>query len=71
MNKKIPKIDLETCIGCGMCSALYEEVYGLDDETQKAFVHQRALSNTLDDAKLQETVDICPTGSISLEESPQ
>ena len=58
------KVDKDTCIGCGMCVALYEEAYILDDEG-KAEATQTGQDQ--DETRLEETIDECPVGAISWE----
>ncbi len=61
-----PKINRETCIGCGMCASIYEEVYEVDDAEGKASVKENS-EHFCDTVKIQESILACPTTSISLE----
>ncbi len=59
------KINEESCIGCGLCASLCEEVFEL--EGGKSKVKQNA---DLDANKecIQEAANNCPTKAISIEE---
>lgn len=58
------KVDKDTCIGCGMCVALYEEAYTLDDEGKAESTQS---PDTVDEARLEETIEECPVDAISWE----
>lgn len=59
------KVDKDTCIGCGMCVALYEEAYIMDDEG-KAEATQTP--DSIDEQRLEETIGECPVEAISWDE---
>lgn len=57
-----PKIDMDTCIGCGLCTELCPKVFELRDD--KAWVINPAACDTCD---CQQAVDSCPVTAISME----
>ncbi len=56
------KINLDDCIGCGVCSQLCPEVFKLDENEGKAMVISQ---DNLGLAK--EAVDSCPVSAITAE----
>ncbi len=54
------KINEDTCIGCGLCASMCEEVFEMDDNTMKAKVKVQK-----DDPCVQESIDSCPVDAIS------
>lgn len=58
-------VDQDTCIGCGLCPSLCEEVFELNDEG-KATVIVDELSAELEDAA-KDAESSCPVGAISVE----
>jgi ferredoxin len=59
---KRPVIDQEACTGCGTCSAIAEDCFELNEETEKAFVKASCSSS---EADIQEAIDTCPEEAIS------
>jgi ferredoxin len=57
-----PKVDMDLCIGCGLCSELCPKVFELRDD--KAWVINDKACDTCD---CQQAVDSCPVTAISLE----
>ncbi len=57
-----PKVDIDTCIGCGLCSELCPKVFELRDD--KAWV---SAPNGCDTCDCQQAADSCPVTAISLE----
>ncbi len=57
-----PKVDLDTCIGCGLCSELCPKVFELRDE--KAWVKDPAGCESCD---CKQAADSCPVTAITLE----
>ncbi len=57
-----PKIDMDTCIGCGLCTELCPKVFELRDD--KAWVSNPGGCDTCD---CKQAVDSCPVTAISLE----
>lgn len=58
----IPKIDTDTCIGCGLCTELCPKVFELRDD--KAWVVN---PNGCDTCDCQQAVDSCPVTAITVE----
>lgn len=57
-----PRVDLDLCIGCGLCSELCPKVFELKDD--KAWVID---PNGCDTCDCQQAVDSCPVTAIILE----
>ena len=57
-----PKVDMDTCICCGLCSELCPKVFELRED--KAWV---VYPNGCDTCDCQQAVDSCPVTAISLE----
>ena len=57
-------VNRDNCIGCGACEALCPEVFQIDDEGLSTVIS----NENLDEAKVTEAVEGCPTGAISKEE---
>lgn len=60
------KVNRDTCIGCGACAAICDDVFEIDDEGLSV-----AKVEEVEDSKKQEVqdaVDSCPTGAIEVEE---
>jgi ferredoxin len=55
-----PVVDLDLCIGCGLCSELCPKVFELRDD--KAWVVN---PNACDTCDCQQAVDSCPVTAIS------
>jgi len=59
-----PKIDKETCIGCGTCAALAGNTFRMTDDGKAEVSNE-----TGDDADtIKMAVDSCPVAAISIEE---
>jgi len=56
-----PTVDMDVCIGCGLCSDLCPRVFELRDD--KAWVANPTACDTCD---CQQAVDSCPVSAISL-----
>jgi ferredoxin len=56
-----PTVDMDLCIGCGLCSELCPKVFELRDD--KAWVTN---PNACDTCDCQQAVDSCPVTAISL-----
>lgn len=59
---KIPKVDKEKCIGCGVCVSIAPEVFELGDDG-KSHVRSKAC-----DKKCEEAANACPVGAITIVE---
>ncbi len=57
------KINDELCIGCGVCSAMCEDVFMIDEESGLATVVSQ---NTENKKLLEEIIDTCPVNAISI-----
>jgi len=57
-----PKVDMDLCIGCGLCVELCPKVFELRDD--KAWVIGPSACDTCD---CQQSVDSCPVTAISME----
>jgi len=62
LSMATPRVDLDLCIGCGLCSELCPKVFELRDD--KAWVNN---PNGCDTCDCQQAVDSCPVTAISLE----
>jgi ferredoxin len=62
MNMAIPVVNMDLCIGCGLCSELCPKVYELKDD--KAWVKDPKACNSCD---CQQSVDSCPVQAITME----
>lgn len=55
-------IDIDACIGCGVCESIDPEVFQLQDDG-KAHI----LKEDGDEAKIKDSIDQCPVQCISSE----
>ncbi len=59
------KVNRDSCIGCGACAAICDEVFEIDDEglsiTKKEVVEEDKKQ------EVQDAADSCPTGAIEVE----
>lgn len=60
------KVNRDSCIGCGACAAICEDVFEIDDEG----LSTAKVEEVEDDKKqeVQDAADSCPTGAIKVEE---
>ena len=58
----IPVVNIDLCIGCGLCMELCPNVYELKDD--KAWVKN---AKACDSCDCQQTVDSCPVQAITME----
>lgn len=57
------RVNLDDCIGCGVCAELCPEAFVLDeDEGEARIISQKAC------AEVKEAVDSCPVSAISCED---
>jgi ferredoxin len=63
MSKKVT-IDTDECIGCQTCVELCPEVFGFDNETEKAVVLSEVTGN---EGCIDEAADACPASCITVE----
>ena len=58
-------VDQETCIGCGVCPSVCEEVFQLGDDGKAHVIGEEVPANCENQAKDAE--DACPVDAISCE----
>ena len=60
------KVNRDSCIGCGACAAICDEVFEIDDEGLSV----DKTEDVQEDKKqeVQDAADSCPTGAIEVEE---
>jgi ferredoxin len=56
------KVNLDECIGCGVCSQICPEVFKLDEDEGKCIV----ISQTVSDSA-REAADSCPVSAITID----
>ncbi len=61
------KLDKETCIGCGACTAVAQELFEMDYDEGKVKLLKEELS-VEDKPKAQDAVETCPVQCIKIEE---
>ena len=65
MAKKLV-VDEEGCVGCRTCPELAPEVFGFNDDTEKAFViSQEAAADAANQSGIEEAISSCPEEAIS------
>jgi ferredoxin len=55
-------IDQDECIGCESCAEICPEVFGFDEDAEKAYVKEEG---NAPEEKIQEAIDSCPSECIS------
>jgi len=56
------KVDMETCLGCGLCVSLYPELFEIRKDG-----HSHVKEGVkIDEKKLKEVMQSCPAGAIEL-----
>ena len=58
-------LDEEECIGCQSCTDLCPDVFGFDDETEKAFVYGQY---SADEECIEDAAAACPVDCIDVDE---
>jgi len=58
-------LDEEECIGCQSCVELCPEVFGFDDEIEKAFVYKEYSG---DEECIEDAAAACPVDCIEVDE---
>lgn len=57
-------VDQDTCIGCGLCPSICEDIFELDDEG-KAYAKQEEVPDNLEDTA-KEAEESCPVNAITV-----
>jgi ferredoxin len=57
-------VNRDNCIGCGACEGLYPELFQIDDEGFSTVIS----NENIDEKKLTEAIEGCPTSAIKKEE---
>ncbi|NPA75490.1 MAG: ferredoxin [Euryarchaeota archaeon] len=69
MGKWKVTVDIDACIGDGICASLCPDVFELDDEGKSVVIAgKEIIGDDLYDC-VQEAVDSCPVSCITLEEA--
>lgn len=61
------KVDEQTCICCGSCTALCDDVFGWSDEGAACVKDESKIEENKD--LVDEAINACPTGAIKFEEN--
>ena len=57
------KVDSDSCIGCGVCASMLDDVFEMNDDEGVAVIKSASAGS---EDEIQEAVDACPVGAISL-----
>lgn len=57
-------VDKDTCIGCGLCPSICDEVFSMDDDGKAVAISEDVPSDVEEDAK--EAESSCPVEAISV-----
>lgn len=57
-------VDKELCIGCGLCAAIYPEVFTMDEDGKAVAIDKELDASQCKDAK--DTAKQCPVDAISV-----
>ncbi len=60
------KVNRDSCIGCGACAAICDQVFEIDDEGLSTV--KNAEVEESHKQEVQDAADSCPTGAIEVEE---
>lgn len=61
------KVDEQTCICCGSCTAICDDVFGWSDEGAACVKDESKIEENKD--LVDEAINACPTGAIKFEEN--
>lgn len=61
---KIPIVDKDTCIGCGLCIEACPQVFELKEDDKAYVIHPDKCGT----CNCQEAIDVCPVAAISWSE---
>ena len=60
-------VNQKTCIGCGMCVGISDEIFNMDYETNKASVNKNVdFDKKGTKERVVESVKMCPVGAIEI-----
>ena len=62
---KTPKVDLNTCIGCGTCTSMCPNTFAIGDDGKSHVSNPTGES----EEQIQQAIDACPVRAISWEEA--
>lgn len=60
------KVNKDSCIGCGACAAICDDVFEIDDEGLSTVKQEEVEESKKQE--VQDAADSCPTGAIEVEE---
>lgn len=60
------RIDLDTCIGCGLCPSIAPDVYEMGDDDKAHAINETVPSGQ--EGSAQEAADSCPVSAIIIDE---
>ena len=61
------EVDQNKCIGCGACVSYAPEYFDFNDEG----LSEAKTQESLDSEEVEQAIEVCPVGAISLEEKPE
>ena len=62
-------VDKDTCIGCGACAALCEDIFEIDNEGLSKVKKEEVKDEEIE--LTRDAIESCPTGAIALEEKKE
>ena len=65
LDKKIPYVEADACIGCILCTQICPKVYEMRDDGKSHVADPSGDS----EEKIQESIDACPVSSIEWKEN--
>lgn len=60
------KVNRDSCIGCGACAAICDDVFEIDDEGLSTVKKEEVEEDKKQE--VQDAADSCPTGAIEVDE---
>lgn len=57
------RVNIDECIGCGVCAQLCPEAFEIDDMAGKCVIKQQ-----LDTAEVKNAVETCPVAALTINE---
>lgn len=61
------EVNKEACIGCGACIGIDAEHFDFDEDGLSTVI----TNDNLDSKELQDAIEVCPVGAISIEEKDE